>query len=83
MVYGIGGKFGIVSDAESATCRTQIRSLGSNPTLTANLESITYKETAIFVGNGSQVVYRASEQTLGGGIFTVAKSVRLHIHRQR
>ena len=32
MVYGIHGKFGIVSDTESATCRTIEAVEGSNPT---------------------------------------------------
>src|SRR5258708_5194382 len=45
MVYGVGGKFGIVCNVESATCRSFEAVVGSNPTLTARIsssESITY-----------------------------------------
>jgi len=38
MVYGDGGKFGIVSNVESATCRAGRAVEGSNPTLTASLD---------------------------------------------
>jgi len=40
MIYGIGGTFGVVSDEESAICRTAEADLGSNPTLTARIKSI-------------------------------------------
>ena len=36
MVYGNGGKYGIVSNVESATYRFYRPVVGSNPTLSAN-----------------------------------------------
>jgi hypothetical protein len=42
MAYGHRGKFGIVSNAESATCRAGRTVVGSNPTLTARIESTAY-----------------------------------------
>src|ERR1022692_1960785 len=38
MVYGDAGKFGIVSNVESATCRAGGAVEGSNPTLTARYQ---------------------------------------------
>jgi len=43
MDYNDGGKFGIASNVESVTWRAGKAVVGSNPTLTARIESISYR----------------------------------------